>query len=122
MRDGAFTQLAYSGGARCAATWVELPAVREFKETLEVSSDDSRLLLSYPTGFARGILSTLKCSISTRLAIRSVPGPVLRGEPLLARLKHFHACITDGTAPRTPLAAARHDIALIIDIIGAYNE
>jgi len=40
----------------------------------------------------------------------------------LRELKHFHACITDGTAPRTPLAEARHDIALIIDIINAYNE
>ena len=42
--------------------------------------------------------------------------------PFLRELKHFHACITDGTAPRTPLAEARHDIALIIDIINAYNE
>ena len=40
----------------------------------------------------------------------------------MRELKHFHACITDGTAPRTPLVEARHDIALIIDIIGAYNE
>ena len=120
---GIHTVLSYSSGARCAATWVELPAVREFKETLEVSSDDSRLLLSYPTGFARGILSTLEVQHLDEAGNPVCSRPSIAWEsPFLRELKHFHACITDGTAPRTPLAEARHDIALIIDIIGAYNE
>lgn len=119
---GIHTVLAYSSGARCAATWVELPAVREFKETLEVSSDDSRLLLSYPTGFARGILSTLEVQHVDEAGNPVCSHPSIPWEsPFVRELKHFHACIVDGATPRTPLAEARHDISLIIDIIGAYK-
>ncbi len=119
---GIHTVLAYQSGARCAATWVELRDVRDFKETLEISGDDSRLLLSYPTGFARGILSTLEVQ---RLDAQGNPvreHPSIAWEsPFVRELRHFHACITEGATPRTPLAEAGHDIALIIDIIGAYT-
>ena len=40
----------------------------------------------------------------------------------LRELRHFHECIVDGTANRTPLAAARDDISLIIDILRKYRE
>ncbi len=118
---GIHTVLAYPSGARCAATWVELRDVRDFKETLEVCGDDSRLLLSYPTGFARGILSTLEVQRLDAAGhpVRSYPS-IGWESPFVRELKHFHACIVDGTSPRTPLIEARHDIALIIDIIGAY--
>ena len=42
---GISTLLECAGGARCAATWVELRDVRDFKETLEVCRDDRRVLL-----------------------------------------------------------------------------
>jgi predicted dehydrogenase len=120
---GINTVFAYESGARCAATWVELLNVREFKETLEICGDESRVLLSYPTGFSRGILSTLEVQ---RLNDENTPvreHPAIAWEsPFVRELKHFHACITESATPRTPLTAARHDIALIIDIIGAAQK
>jgi hypothetical protein len=120
---GINTVFAYASGARCSATWVELLNVREFKETLEICGDESRVLLSYPTGFSRGILSTLEVQ---RLDDENTPvreHPAITWEsPFVRELKHFHTCITEGATPRTSLAEARCDIALIIDIIEAYKK
>jgi len=117
---GISTILVYPGGARCAATWVELKDVRDFKETLEICGDDRRVLLSYPTGFSRGILSTLEIQTLDAEGEAITHHPAIAWEsPFVRELKHFHACITQGSTPRTSLEDARHDIALIIDIIKA---
>ena len=118
---GISTILAYAGGARCSATWVELKDVRDFKETLEVCGDDRRILLSYPTGFSRGILSTLELQTLDSTGEAITQRPAIAWESAFVReLRHFHTCITENKKPRTPLDEARHDIALVIDIIKAY--
>ena len=123
-RDGravTFT-LEYPGGARCVATWIDLPDLWDFRETLEVYGDRRRVLVSYPTGFARGILS--------RVVVQGTDecGSAYRTEPavdwesaFLRELRHFHECIVTGVPNRTPLAAARDDIRLIIDIVRRYQ-
>jgi predicted dehydrogenase len=117
---GISTLLECAGGARCAATWVELRDVRDFKETLEVCGDDRRVLLSYPTGFARGILSTLEIQALDGEGHPVTLRPAIEWESAFVReLRHFHACITHHEPPRTPLEDARFDVALIIDIIRA---
>lgn len=117
------TVLEYPGGARCVATWVDLPGLWDFKETLEVYGDSGRAVVSYPTGFARGILSTV--------TVQGVDadGTAFRKEPAVAwesafvrELRHFHDCIRRGTPCRTPAASAREDVALIIDIIKTYQN
>ena len=115
--------LAYPGGARCVATWIDLPDLWDFKETLEIYGDARRVLLSYPTGFARGLLSSLviQGTDGEGTAYRTEPA-VDWESAFLRELRHFHECIVDGTANRTPLAAARDDISLISDIIGKYRE
>ena len=118
---GSSTILAYAGGARCSATWVELKDVRDFKETLEVCGDNRRILLSYPTGFSRGILSTLELQTLDSTGEAITQRPAIAWESAFVReLRHFHTCITENKTPRTPLDEARHDIALVIDIIKAY--
>ena len=113
--------LEYPNDARCVATWVDLPDLWDFKETLEVYGDDKRVIVSYPTGFARGILSTV--------TVQGIDpdGTTFRKEPAIAwesafvrELRHFHKCIIEGTPSRTSVESARDDIALIIDIINSY--
>jgi len=115
------TVLEYESGARCVATWIDLPRLWDFKETLKVYDDNKRVILSYPTGFARGILSTV--------AVYGIDadGTTFRKEPAVAwesafvrELRHFHECITRGTPTRTSVASARGDVALIIDIVKSY--
>jgi predicted dehydrogenase len=113
--------LDYPNQARCAGTWVELPHLWDFRETLEVYDESSRALLSYPTGFSRGLPSTLilQGMDANNRAYRQEP-TVDWKNPFTLELQHFHDCIRHGTVCRTPLADARHDVALIIDIVKTY--
>ena len=95
--------LAYPGGARCVATWIDLPDLWDFKETLEIYGDARRVLLSYPTGFARGLLSSLVIQGT------DADGTAYRTEPavdwesaFLRELRHFHECIVDGIEESHP--------------------
>lgn len=117
------TTLEYPNGARCVATWVDLPHLWDFKETLEVYGDDKRVIVSYPTGFARGILSTVTIQAVDANGGAYRQEPAVDWESAFVReLRHFHDCITNNAPSRTPVEAARDDIALIIDIIKQYME
>jgi predicted dehydrogenase len=117
------TVLAYPGGARSVASWVDLPDLWDFKETLEVYGPDRRVLLSYPTGFARGILSsaTIQGIDAEGRSFRQEPA-IDWENPFSRELRHFHACIAQGAPCRTSIEAARDDVALIIDIVRAYLD
>ena len=118
---GINTVLEYANGARCAATWVELPNLWAFEETLEFYGDDRRVLLSYPTGFSRGVPSNLVIQgiDAEGTSYRSEPA-LLWEDPFKRELIHFHESITNGAVCRTPMAEARQDIELIIAIVRAY--
>lgn len=122
-RDGrAITYtLAYPAGYRCAASWVDLSDLWDFKESLEVYGDRKRVMLSYPTGFTRGILS--------RVIVLGIDegGTTYRREPAIdwnsafvEELRHFHDCIVNGAPCQTSIASARDDVGLIIDIVRCY--
>ena len=115
--------LEYPGGARCVATWVDLPELWDFRETMEVYGDRQRVLLSYPTGFARGILSSVVIQGTDCHGVAYRTEPAVDWESAFLReLRQFHASIAGGAPNRTPLAAARDDVSLIIDIIGRYRR
>jgi predicted dehydrogenase len=116
------TTLEYAQGYRCNASWIDLPNLWDFKETLEVYGDDKRVIVSYPTGFSRGILATVTLQGVDPQGVTYKYEPNIDWQSAFVReLIHFHDCITQGTACRTPVAEARLDIALIIDIINAYQ-
>ena len=118
---GIATTLEYDMGARCVAVWIELPHIREFRETLEVNADDRRVSLFYPTGFARGILSQVKIEGVDESGRAFVREPSIEWEsPFLRELRHFHSCIVDGIECRTPVEAARDDVKLVGDIVRCY--
>jgi len=115
--------LEYANGSRCVATWVDLSNLWDFKETLEVYGDDKRVILSYPTGFARGILSTVTVQGIDADGTAFKKEPAIAWESAFVReLHHFHECITQGKKSRASVESARDDIALIIDIINAYLD
>ena len=114
--------LAYEGGFRCVASWVDLTELWDFKETLEVYGDTKRVLLSYPTGFSRGQLS--------RVLVQGIDeeGTSFRREPAISwdnafvvELKHFYDCMVRGSECRASIRSARNDIGLIIDVIKKAN-
>ncbi len=114
---GFSTVLAYSGERRCVATWVDLPNLWDFRETLEVYGSDERVLVSFPTGFSRGLPTTVTLQ-------GSEDGAPWRKEIVLshdpgfkAELVHFHDCIVQGRPPLTDVNGARADAALVREII-----
>ena len=115
--------LAYANGARCVASWVDLPGLWDFRETLEAFADDRRVTLSYPTGFARGIQSSVVIQGLDDHGVTYRKEPALPWEGAFTReLRHFHDCIVNGAACRTPVESARDDVALIIYIVRRYLE
>ena len=113
--------LAYPNGARCVATWVDLPELWDFKETLEIYGGEKRVLVSYPTGFSRGILSEVTIQEIDADGTSFTKNPAIEWESAFVReLRHFHACITEGVACYTPLDSARKDIELIINVVNCY--
>jgi len=114
------TVLEYATGARCIATWIDLPNLWDFKETLEIYGDDKRVILSYPTGFSRGQLSAVTVRDIDDNGASFETHPAVDWEsPFVAELRHFHACVTRGVVCRTPLSAARHYVQLVVDIARA---
>ena len=114
---GISTILGWAGGLRCAATWVELERIRHFRETLEVYGPERGVILSYPTGFSRGLLSEVVIRGVTEEGEPFERRPAVDWEsPFVAELRHFHACVTEGEVCRTPLGEARHDVQLVVDI------
>jgi len=115
--------LAYPGGCRCVASWVDLPDVWAFRESLEVYASNRRVLLTYPTGFARGILSEVTIHGIDADGTSFTKQPAIEWEsPFRRELRHFHDCIVHGVDCRSSVAEARHDISLIIDIIKTYTN
>lgn len=116
-------QLEYASGARCNATWIDLPNLWDFKETLEVCGDDKRITLKYPTGFSRGQLSEIQIQEidDQGKSFSSVPA-IDWDSAFIREMRAFHQSITTGAACRTPLQEVRHDVKLIIDVIARYMD
>jgi predicted dehydrogenase len=114
------TVLDYGGERRAVASWVDLPELWDFKETLEVYGSRERVLVSFPTGFARGLPSYVT------LHGMDGDGTPWRREyawhdnPFKLELEHFGECIRTGSPPRTTGRDAVDDIQLVGDIVKTY--
>lgn len=119
-RDGSgiTTVLDYPGDIRCVATWVDLPELWDFHETVEVYGSRERVLMSFPSGFSIGL--------PTEVTVQGIEGDgipwkknvvVSHESSFLRELVDFHDCIVNGTTPETPGDEAVADIALVRDII-----
>ncbi len=112
-----YPEVGRAPGARAVATWIDLPDLWDFCETLEIYGDDRRVSLAYPTGFARGVLSEVTVQGIDAEGVSYRWQPAVAWETAFHReLRHFYDCIVEGAEPRAPLRSARDDVALIIDI------
>lgn len=116
------TILEYAAGFCAVASWIDLPDLQTFEETLEVYGSRERVIVSFPTGFSIGLPSTV-----TRHGMESDGHPwrtelSWNANPFKLELAHFRDCIRGGVQPLTPGRAAIADIALVRDIILASIE
>ena len=99
------------------ASWVDLPELWDFKETVEVYGSRERVLVSFPTGFSRGLPSYV-----TLHGMEDDGTPWRReyawhDNPFKLELQHFGECIRTGQQPITPGREAIDDIRLVGEIV-----
>lgn len=117
---GITTNLEYADGKRAVCTWVDLPELFEFKETMETYGSKERVLVSFPTGFSVGLPSTV-----TQYGMESDHTPWRKElswyeNPFELELRHFRDCVLNGKRPRTEGKSAIEDIALVRNIVLAH--
>ncbi len=116
-------QLAYPNGARCNSTWIDLPHLWDFKETLEICGDDKRITLKYPTGFSKGQLSEITIQEIDAQGMTMARSPAVAWHSaFIQEMRSFYNCIVNKATCRTPLQDVRHDVKLIIDTIHHYMQ
>ena len=115
---GVTATLEYPGDFRCVASWVDLPELWDFKETLEVYGTRERVSMSFPTGFAIGL--------PTVVVVQGMEGDgtpwkkevvVSHESAFLREIVSFHDCIVYGKPSLTSGADTVADIALVREII-----
>ncbi len=116
------TTLEYTHGFRCVASWIDLPDLWDFYETLEVYGSRKRVIVSYPTGFSREVARVRIHEIDPNGATIAKEPALDWESPFRRELRHFHDCIVNGRTPRSPLLAAGEDVALVINIVKAYLD
>jgi predicted dehydrogenase len=110
--------LEYPNDIRCDATWVDLPDLWDFKETLEVYGSRGRVLLSFPTGFAIGQTAEVLVHGMEEDGTPWKKQVVVSHESAFLReLVAFHDAVLEGRTPETSGADAVADIALVRDLI-----
>jgi predicted dehydrogenase len=116
------TVLDYGDDRRGVVSWVDLPDLWDFKETLEVYGSRERVLVSFPTGFSRGLPSyvTLHGMDADRTPWRREYS--WHDNPFKLELQHFGECIRTGQPPLTPGRDVIADIQLVGDIVRTYLE
>lgn len=117
---GITTVLGYEGERRAVVSWVDLPELWDFKETLEVYGTRERVLMSFPTGFARGLPTTVVVQGAEPDGSPYKKELAWHENPFKSELRYFRRCVLEGAPVRTPARAVVHDIALVRDIILAY--
>jgi predicted dehydrogenase len=119
---GITTTLAYPGGLRAVCTWVDLPVLPAFEETLAVYGSRERVIVSFPTGFSKGMPSIVT------IQGMEPDQPPWRKElswhdnPFALELRHLKHCVETGARPLTDGRDAVADIALVRDILRAYID
>jgi predicted dehydrogenase len=114
------TVLDYGDERRAVASWVDLPELWDFKETLEVYGSRERVLVSFPTGFARGLPSYVTLHGMDGDGTPWRQDYSWHDNPFKLELQHFGDCIRTGETPRTPGREAIADIQLVADIVKTY--
>jgi predicted dehydrogenase len=117
---GISTVLEYPGERRAVCTWVDLPELWDFRETLEVYGSRERVLATFPTGFARGLPSTVTLHGMDADRTPWKKEFSWHENPFLVELREFRKCALEGDTVITDGRSAVHDVALVRDIVLAY--
>jgi predicted dehydrogenase len=104
-----------SNGARWDSAWIQLLDVPEYVETIALYFVDSVRRLTFPSPWLKQS-PTRYARTDAGEGTRLVHTAERFEESFARELAHFHACVTEGGASRTPPEQARLDIDLLTRI------
>jgi predicted dehydrogenase len=116
------TVLEYEHEVRAVATWVDLPELWHFRETLEVYGSRERVLVSFPSGFARGLATQVTVERIEGEGLATAKNLEWHEDAFTNELLHFGECITAGSRPDTPGSELIEQMGLVRDIVLAYLD
>jgi predicted dehydrogenase len=119
---GINTVIQYPHDRRAICSWVDLPELWEFTETFEVYGSRDRVRVSFPSGFARGMMSTVNVHGMEADGRPWRKELIFHDNPFRLELLHFRECVLEGRQPITPGREAVADIKLVADIVRAYLD
>jgi hypothetical protein len=104
--------LRLANGARVDATWIQLLDTFEYRETIRFMFAEELHSLEFPSPWLKQHPTVYRRS---RPVARTAEATVVTAydEAFSRELRHFHACIVDGTVCRTPPEDARLDIDVL---------
>jgi Oxidoreductase family, NAD-binding Rossmann fold len=107
-----------ANGARWDSAWIQLLDIREYQEQVAFYFRDSLRRLTFPSPWLRQSPTRYERSEADGLD-RAVRLFESHRESFVRELVHFHECITEGTACRTPPEQARVDIDVLTQMFVA---
>lgn len=112
------------GRTECSLNWVDLPGLTSYSQELSFYSPDDRWTLRFPSPFLRSMPTELVHERGQSGQIESGTDHIVSGydEAFKRELLEFHACVTTGRTPRTPLSEGSRDIALLHSILDAVES
>jgi len=117
---GISTVLDYGDDKRAVCTWVDLPELWDFQETLEVYGSRERVLVSFPTGFSKGLPTTVTLRGTDEDQNPWRKELSWQEDDFELELHHFRDCVLAGRRPDTDGRSAADDIGLVRDIVLAH--
>jgi predicted dehydrogenase len=104
--------LRLQNGARVDGAWIQLLDTFEYRETIQFMFAEELHTLEFPSPWLKQHPTTYRRS---RRGDRAAEAAVVSAydESFSRELRHFHACIVDGTPCRTPPEGARLDIDVL---------
>jgi predicted dehydrogenase len=101
-----------ANGSRWDSAWIQLLDVPEYVETIALYFEDSARRLTFPSPWLKQS-PTRYARTEADEGTRIVHAAERFEESFARELVHFHACVTEGVACRTPPEQARVDIDLL---------
>jgi predicted dehydrogenase len=101
-----------SNGARWDSAWIQLLPTFEYRETISLFFHDSVRTLTFPSPWLKQHPTVYRRSERDGRT-NAVQIAESYEESFARELAHFHACVTDGTACRTPPEQARLDLEIL---------
>jgi predicted dehydrogenase len=112
----------FPGDVRVALSWISVPGLKHYEETLRFVGPDSRVTLVFPSPYIRHAPTPLTIERMDGEELVVEQHTVSYEEAFRAELHHFREAVRSGRAPEPSLADALGDARWIQQIAAAYAD